>query len=142
MLNCADGESNSHASAQAASANQSTFKYDFKDVILYALSLGMSTANEENFKFLYENHANFCVLPSFGVLPAFGILFNAISTLDLPYNLQIDPSKILHGEHYLELYKPFATSGNLTVKANLVDVCDKGSGAILIINGSSEIKQI
>lgn len=110
------------------------FNYDFKDVILYALSLGVSTTNAQNLKFLYENHPDFCVLPSFGVIPAFAVLFDSIAALKLPHNLQIDPAKILHGEHYLEIYKPFSTSGHLTAKASLVDVCDKGSGALLIIN--------
>jgi 3-hydroxyacyl-CoA dehydrogenase/3a,7a,12a-trihydroxy-5b-cholest-24-enoyl-CoA hydratase len=53
----------------------------------------------------------------------------------MPNNLQIDPAKILHGEQYLELYKPLSTSGVLTPKPKLVDVLDKGSGAILIVNG-------
>jgi len=53
----------------------------------------------------------------------------------MPNNLQIDPAKILHGEQYLEIYKPLSTSGVLTPKPKLVDVLDKGSGAILIVNG-------
>lgn len=110
------------------------FKYDFKDVILYALSLGVSTSNESDLKYLYENHEDFCVLPSFGVIPAFGILFDAVSSLKLPHDLKIDPAKILHGEHYLEVFKPFNTSGTLNVKSRLVDVLDKGTGAVLIIN--------
>lgn len=121
--------------ASSSSPDKGTFKYDFKDVILYALSLGVSTSDEKNLKFLYENHPEFSVLPSFGVIPGFGVVFNAVSSFNLPYNLQIDPAKILHGEHYLEIYKPFSASGNLNVKASLADVCDKGSGATLIING-------
>lgn len=98
------------------------------------MSLGVSSADDKNLKFLYENHEEFCVLPSYGVIPAFGILFNALSSLKLPHNLTIDPAKILHGEHYLELFRPLSTSGNLTIKPRLVDVLDKGSGALLIIN--------
>ncbi|RNA15277.1 peroxisomal multifunctional enzyme type 2 [Brachionus plicatilis] len=121
-------------SAESSSPDQTKFKYDFKDAILYALSLGVSSADDKNLKFLYENHEEFCVLPSYGVIPAFGILFNALSSLKLPHNLTIDPAKILHGEHYLELFRPLSTSGNLTIKPRLVDVLDKGSGALLIIN--------
>jgi 3-hydroxyacyl-CoA dehydrogenase/3a,7a,12a-trihydroxy-5b-cholest-24-enoyl-CoA hydratase len=110
------------------------FNYDFKESILYNLSLGISSSNEKNLKFLYENHPEFSVLPTFGVIPAYAVLFNAISEFKLPYNLQIDPSKVLHGEHYLEVFKPISTSGTLDSKVELVDVLDKGSGAVLVIN--------
>ncbi|CAF0705114.1 unnamed protein product [Brachionus calyciflorus] len=127
-------ENASSETPSSATSDDTKFKYDFKDVILYALSLGVSTSNEKSLKFLYENHEDFSVLPSYGVIPAFGILFNALSSLKLPNNLTIDPAKILHGEHYLELAKPLSTSGSLTIKPKLVDVLDKGSGALLIIN--------
>ena len=100
----------------------------------------MSTASEANLKFLYENHADFCVLPTFGVIPAFHILTTFIAEQAaanlIPYNVQIDPAKLLHGEHYLEVFKTFNTpSGILMLKPKIIDVLDKGSGAALIING-------
>ncbi len=118
------------------------FSYDFKSAIMYALSLGVSTANEKNLKFLYENHPEFSVLPSFGVIPAFGSLFSDIASLKLPYNLTIDPAKLLHGEQYLELFKPFSPNGSLNMKTKLIDVLDKGSGATLIINGKIFFKTL
>ena len=114
----------------------SKFSYDFKDVILYALSIGVSATNEKNLKFLYENHPEFCVMPSFGVIPAFGNLFSSLNSLSLPHDIKVDFTKLLHGEQYLEIYKPFQSSGNLTVKTSLADVLDKGSGATLVLNGS------
>jgi 3-hydroxyacyl-CoA dehydrogenase/3a,7a,12a-trihydroxy-5b-cholest-24-enoyl-CoA hydratase len=130
----AAASSSTESQAVSSTNGQTNFKYDLKDVILYALSLGVSTSNEQNLKFLYENHPEFSVLPSFAVLPAFAVLFTYMSSVKLPHDLQIDPAKILHGEHYLEIFKPLATAGNLSVKTQLVDVCDKGSGAALIIN--------
>jgi (3R)-3-hydroxyacyl-CoA dehydrogenase / 3a,7a,12a-trihydroxy-5b-cholest-24-enoyl-CoA hydratase / enoyl-CoA hydratase 2 len=143
------GEATNHCIESCSSSNESTneqviteapiptatFSYDFKAAILYALSLGVSTANEKNLKFLYENHPEFSVLPSFGVIPAFGTLFSDIASLKLPYNLTIDPAKLLHGEQYLELFKPFSPNSTLNMKTKLIDVLDKGSGATLIING-------
>jgi len=32
----------------------------------------------------------------------------------------------------LEVYKPLATAGSLTTKGEVVDVVDKGSGAVII----------
>ena len=112
------------------------FRYDFKDVILYNISLGVSTSDEKNLKFLFENHDQFCVLPSFGVIPAFGSVFETVAAIKME-NIQIDPAKVLHGEQYLELYKPLKTSGLLTTKSSVVDVLDKGSGASIVVNGKT-----
>jgi (3R)-3-hydroxyacyl-CoA dehydrogenase / 3a,7a,12a-trihydroxy-5b-cholest-24-enoyl-CoA hydratase / enoyl-CoA hydratase 2 len=127
----ADTSQNSEASKPES---KDVFRYDFKDTILYALSLGVSTRDLSNLKFLYENDPNFCVLPTFGVIPAFPFLSTAFNSL--PNNIQIDPAKLLHGEQYLELYMPLKTSDVLLPKARLVDILDKGSGALLILNGN------
>lgn len=47
-----------------------TFTYSHIECILYALGVGMSTKEPDHLKFLYENHADFSVLPTFGVIPS------------------------------------------------------------------------
>ena len=44
-------------------------------------------------------------------------------------------SQILHGEQYIEVFKPLPTSGTLTSKARIADVLDKGSGALILTDG-------
>jgi 3-hydroxyacyl-CoA dehydrogenase/3a,7a,12a-trihydroxy-5b-cholest-24-enoyl-CoA hydratase len=95
--------------------------------------LNFSTTN--TIKFLYENHPEFCVFPTFGVIPAQLNLFDSIRNLELPKGVNLDLARLLHGEQYLELYKPLASSDDLTAKIELVDVLDKGSGASLVLNG-------
>lgn len=131
-ISSSSGDSSS--SSETGESLESRFKYDHRDVILYALSLNYSTKDANGLKFLYEGHPEFCTLPMYGVIPAFSILYNTVSSLKLPDNLQINPAKILHGEHYLEVFQPFKTTDTLTLKASLVDVLDKGSGAVLVIN--------
>lgn len=44
--------------------------------------------------------------------------------------------QFLHGEEYVELYKPMPTSGVLTNKVTVADVLDKGKGAVILFDGN------
>jgi 3-hydroxyacyl-CoA dehydrogenase/3a,7a,12a-trihydroxy-5b-cholest-24-enoyl-CoA hydratase len=122
------------SAGEASKAATIKFNYNYKDAILYALSIGVSTNNEKNLKFLYENHSEFSIFPMYAVMPAFSILFSSVQSFLQNIQLKIDPSKVLHGEHYLELFTPLKPEDNLEVRASLVDVLDKGSGASMVIN--------
>ena len=43
-------------------------------------------------------------------------------------------AQILHGEQYLEVYKPLTPNANITSRATIADVLDKGRGALIIVN--------
>uniref|UniRef100_A0A7N6BXV4 Peroxisomal multifunctional enzyme type 2 n=1 Tax=Anabas testudineus TaxID=64144 RepID=A0A7N6BXV4_ANATE len=47
-----------------------TFSFDHTQCILYALGVGMSTKDPDHLRFLYEGHADFSCLPTFGVIPS------------------------------------------------------------------------
>ena len=40
---------------------------------------------------------------------------------------------LLHGEQYLELSRPFPTSGEVVTTSRIIDVLDKGKAALLVI---------
>ncbi|KAF2986776.1 hypothetical protein EK904_004737 [Melospiza melodia maxima] len=107
------------------------YKYTHLEPILYALGVGMSTKDPDHLKFLFEGSEEFCCLPSFGVIPAQTSMFDAVPSLS---GLNIDLARMLHGEQYLELYKPIPTSGELRSVATVADILDKGSGAVLLID--------
>uniref|UniRef100_A0A8D0CKU3 Peroxisomal multifunctional enzyme type 2 n=1 Tax=Scleropages formosus TaxID=113540 RepID=A0A8D0CKU3_SCLFO len=87
------------------------FSYSNMQTILYALGVGMSTKEPDHLKFLYEGDSEFSCLPTFGVIPSQSVLAHGgLSTIK---GLNIDYTRLLHGEHYLELYKPLPTSGKL-----------------------------
>lgn len=115
--------------------NPNVHKFAIDDLILYALSVGATTAEPENLRFLYEGSEDFSALPTYGVIPCLGSLLNAnmITAALKPYNVEFNGAKMLHGEQYLELFKPLPTQGTFTSKPRVVDVVDKGSGALLIL---------
>ncbi|KAM6475423.1 peroxisomal multifunctional enzyme type 2 [Liasis olivaceus] len=108
------------------------YEYTHLQPILYALGVGMSTKDPDHLKFLFEGSEEFCCLPTFAVIPAQSSMFEGgISSIP---GLSIDVTRILHGEQYLELYKPLPTSGKLTSEAVIADILDKGSGAVILLD--------
>ena len=53
-------------------------------------------------------------------------------------NLDCFHWQVLHGEQYTEIYKPLPPKATLTSKSRVVDILDKGSGAVLIVNGNTD----
>ncbi|XP_051924029.1 peroxisomal multifunctional enzyme type 2 [Hippocampus zosterae] len=109
-----------------------TFSFSHIQCILYALGVGMSTKDPDNLRFLYEGHPDFSCLPTFGVIPSQAAMMDG--GLSSVPGLNIDFTQVLHGEQYLELYKPLPTSGQLTSEATIADVLDKGSGAVILLD--------
>ncbi|XP_033333627.1 peroxisomal multifunctional enzyme type 2 [Megalopta genalis] len=113
--------------------NSLTHTYTTRDTILYALGVGATVQDTSDMRYLYENHEDFAALPTFYVLygPVF-VMSSRIFEEGLP-GFQIDPMKMLHGEQYLEVYKSVPTEATVRTQFKLLDVLDKGSGAVFII---------
>uniref|UniRef100_A0A671UVY2 Peroxisomal multifunctional enzyme type 2 n=1 Tax=Sparus aurata TaxID=8175 RepID=A0A671UVY2_SPAAU len=133
-----EGEVNANPTAAAAEAvgqklPPTTFSFTHTQCILYALGVGMSTKDPDHLRFLYEGHQDFSCLPTFGVIPSQAAMMDG-GLSSIP-GLNIDFTQVLHGEQYLELYRPLPTSGKLTSEATIADVLDKGSGAVILLDG-------
>ena len=105
------------------------FNYNYKDVIIYNLGVGASI--RDGLKYLYEGHDSFSPIPSFAVIPGFagmGVLF----TGEIP-GLDIDLTKVLHGEHYFRIVKPLPESAKLSNTIKIQDVLDKGKGMVVLM---------
>uniref|UniRef100_A0A087XGW2 Peroxisomal multifunctional enzyme type 2 n=1 Tax=Poecilia formosa TaxID=48698 RepID=A0A087XGW2_POEFO len=113
----------------------SSFSFTSNQCILYALGVGMSTRDPDSLRFLYEGHQDFSCLPTFGVIPSqAATMGGGLSSVP---GLSIDFTQVLHGEQYLELYKPLPTSGTLTSETTVADVLDKGSGAVILLDANT-----
>ncbi|KAL1918369.1 uncharacterized protein VTP21DRAFT_3029 [Calcarisporiella thermophila] len=118
--------------AKQLDLGQDEFPYNHKDIILYNLGLG---AKRNELDLVYENDENFQVLPTFGVIPS----INALSSLPLGDILpNFNPMMFLHGEQYIELHKSYGTGGKLTTSSKIIDILDKGKGAVVIVGTTSK----
>ena len=97
-------------------------RYEHKDVILYALGIGLGRdpVDENELSFVYEK--NLRVLPTFPAVlgrPDFWIR-------DLPTG--IDFTTVLHGEQGVVLHRPLEPRGHIVATTRVTDVLDKGPG--------------
>lgn len=112
--------------------DESEFIYTPEMAILYALGIG----EEEQLKYLYECCEEFSIFPTFCILPAIKALIDfdthqaALSKLKIAFDI----TRLLHGEQFIEFYRPLQTNQNklFTRKPHMVEVLDKGSGAVVI----------
>jgi 3-hydroxyacyl-CoA dehydrogenase/3a,7a,12a-trihydroxy-5b-cholest-24-enoyl-CoA hydratase len=111
-----------------------TSTYDEKDVSLYALGIGAAQdpLDPDELRYVYENASNFTVLPTFGVIPALSTVLEKYKRGENAPGLAYGFDRVLHGEQYLELYRPLPSHAKLTHKAKIKNIWDKGKGAIVI----------
>jgi acyl dehydratase len=105
---------------------ETTFTYEERDVMLYALGVGA-----KDLQFVFER--NLRVLPTFAVIPAFPALTGLTGAVE------INPVMILHGEQTIELHKEIPTKGTLKTKGKITGVYDKGKGALITIAADTHL---
>ena len=114
-----------------------SFTYNDRDVILYALGVGAAAdpLDPQELAFAYEGSG-------FKVLPTFAVIFPAemsLRFLSIP-GLKFNPMLLLHGEHYLEVMKPLPTAARVTSRGRISQVYDKGRGALILVDVTTQDK--
>ncbi|HEX7760934.1 MAG TPA: MaoC/PaaZ C-terminal domain-containing protein [Caulobacteraceae bacterium] len=114
-----------------------TFTYGDKDVILYALGIGLGAdpMNETELAFVYERGLK--VVPTAATVLASGAGRNTGPAPDLPPGhrpSQINFMMVVHGEQKVELHQPLRAEGTYTATGRTVGAYDKGKdkGAVVI----------
>ena len=101
-----------------------SFEYTWKDVVLYALSIG---AQAEELPFVYEN-----VKGGLRVFPSFSVVMGMDLLIDLFRDLKVDLSRFIHGEQAIKLYRPIPPEGKTVVEGEITNIYDKVKGALII----------
>lgn len=129
-------QSTSTGEASDVKKYSDTFKFNYKDLVLYALGVGANVRVEGDLKYLYENYQGFSPLPTYFIQP--GLMLTLTSDIvGSAIKKDVDLSQVFHGEQYLEVLGPLPTEGTLKTDAYVVDVLDKRSGAVIIINAET-----
>src|SRR5580658_3933903 len=112
-----------------------TFTYGDKDVMLYALGIGLGAdpMNEQELPFVYERGLK--VVPTAAtVLAAAGGGGRAAAGREPPplpaghRPSQINFLMVVHGEQKVELHKPLVAGGTYTAEGRTIGAYDKGEG--------------
>lgn len=115
-----------------------TFTYRDKDVMLYALGVGMGAdpMDEKELPFVYEKALR--VVPTAATVLAAGARpVEGAPAPQMPEGWrpsQINFLMVVHGEQKVELHKPLPSAGTFTVEGRTVGVWDKGKdkGAVIV----------
>ncbi len=113
----------------AATIADTAHSWDADDVILYHLGIGAGVPPTDPAELAYTYEAGLKVLPTFATIPMFGSMMNILN-LD---GLDINPAMILHGEQTVDIHSSIPTDASVTNRARVVDVYDKGKGAIVVL---------
>ena len=108
------------------------FSYTPRDVMLYALSVGMGRdpLDAQELKYVFEKEP-----PK--VVPTLACV---VSRTNLMLAAGLDRTKVVHGEQALRLYRPLPPAAKLVASSRVSGVHDKGEGKGVVIYVDTDVK--
>ncbi|GAB4832983.1 glycoside hydrolase 18 protein [Ancistrocladus abbreviatus] len=122
--------------------SETTFQYSERDAAYYALAIGAcgkDAVDASELKYVYHEGGQQLI----EVLPTFAALLSLESLpklSDIP-GLQFDARLLLHGQQYIEIYRPLPSRSCIQTKTSIAGLHDKGKAAILEVETLSSDKQ-
>jgi acyl dehydratase len=98
------------------------FKWDAKDVMLYAVGVGAKPEGELEFVFEGKGPK---VLPTYAVIPGMFSMGGLVS------NVEINLAMLLHGEQSITLHREIPPEAEVKVTGRIAEVWDKGKAAVI-----------
>lgn len=114
-----------------------TFTWSQDDIILYNLGIGAGDPPDDPAELKYAYEAALVAVPSFGTIPPFAMMMS-LGTVD---GIDIELSRVLHGDQTLTVHSPIPTSGTVTQNGRVVDVFDRGRGALIVLEVVSVLEK-
>ena len=113
---------------------ESTTQYDERDLSLYALGVGAAkNPYGDELQSVYERHGEgFRPLPSYGVVPCLNFMISQLEKGTTVPGMNYGFERVLHGEQYTKIERPLPPRATLTHQAKIVDIFDKGKGALVV----------
>lgn len=115
--------------AVGAELSGTTFSWSDDDIILYNLGVGAGNPPTDPAELRYAYEADLVAVPAYGTIPPFSIMMS-LGTVE---GLDITLDRILHGDQKLTIHAPIPTSGTVNQTGRVVDIFDKGRGALVVI---------
>lgn len=112
------------------------FSWADDDIILYNLGLGAGDRPDDPAELKYTYEGELVATPSFGTIPPFAMMMG-VGAVD---GLDINLAQILHGDQELTVHGPIPTSGSVTQTGRIVDIYDKGRGALIVVEAVSTLE--
>ena len=100
------------------------FNYTWKDVVLYALSIGAQT---DELQFIYENAEG-----GLKVFPSFATVMGTYVFAELFKDVNVDLSRFIHGEEAIKLHRAIPPEGKAFVEGEITNIYDKVKGALIV----------
>lgn len=122
---------------------ETEYTYTDRDAAIYALGVGacvQDSTDTDELKYVYHDNQkeSMKVLPTFFARYSLGFIQYGINNNPgLPW----DPNLMLHGQQYIEIYKPFPSNANILNKESIAGLHDKGKAAILDTETRSYVKE-
>lgn len=114
-----------------------SFSWSQDDVILYNLGVGAGNPPDDPAELKYAYEGDLVAVPSFGTIPPFAMMMNLGSV----EGIDIDLTRVLHGDQTLTIHGPIPTSGKVSQSGRVVDVFDKGRGALIVLEVVSVLEK-
>jgi len=106
-----------------------SFSWSQDDVILYNLGVGAGNPPDDPAELKYAYEGDLVAVPSFGTIPPFAMMMN-LGSVD---GIDIELTRVLHGDQSLTIHGPIPTSGTVSQNGRVIDVFDKGRGALIVL---------
>ncbi|GAB4828402.1 hypothetical protein Ancab_035400 [Ancistrocladus abbreviatus] len=121
---------------------ETTYSYTERDAALYALGVGAcgkDAVDAAELKYIFHQDGQQFVK----VLPTFASLLSVACVPGLPElpGLKFDLRLLLHGQQYIEIYRPFLPNGCILSKTSIIGLHDKGKAAVLELETLSSDKE-